>query len=249
MESKITLTKHNTKEELYDLFFNGTPLPGIELTYPETSEKKIYHKPFHNVLATNKHIVEANQDFNGEPFLRGKFEYMQVLLPEKRQRSLNCFYRVLQGILNGYRVCTKANKNCLKSLANEIYFCCAPLQHVYRQTQERIESFHKIEAIIDKIIATPFLFEGRKRYEPILWNPDYDLSPYEKSDLTNKDGGKAKLNNNLQILLELYYEGMAQKELIEKATLGERTVKRHWKSVIELYNQKKFLDMQIKPTS
>ena len=73
MESKITLTKHNTKEDLYDLFFNGTPLPGIKLTYPETSEKKIYHKPFHNVLATNKHIVEANQDFNGEPFLRGKF--------------------------------------------------------------------------------------------------------------------------------------------------------------------------------
>jgi len=40
MESKITLTKHNTKEELYDLFVNGTPLPGIKLTYQESTEKK-----------------------------------------------------------------------------------------------------------------------------------------------------------------------------------------------------------------
>jgi hypothetical protein len=53
MESKITLTKHNTKEELYVLFVNGTPLPGIKLAYQESTEKKIYHKLFHHVLATN----------------------------------------------------------------------------------------------------------------------------------------------------------------------------------------------------
>jgi hypothetical protein len=53
MESKITLTKHNTKEELYVLFVNGRPLPGIKLAYQESTEKKIYHKLFHNVLATN----------------------------------------------------------------------------------------------------------------------------------------------------------------------------------------------------
>lgn len=237
MESKITPTKHNTKEELYELFINGTPLPGIKITNPETSKEKVYHKPFYNVLANNRHIIEANQDFNGEPFIRGNFEYMQVLLPEYRLKSMYMFYPVLNGILNGYHVCTKADKDCLTALANQIYHYYAPIKHVYRQTQERIDSFRKIEDIIDNVIATPYTFKGRVKHEPILWNPDYDLTKQEKIVLCNKDSGKALLDNNLQTLLELYTKGMTKKELTEKAKLSKSTVYRRWDALIELYNQ------------
>ncbi len=236
-DSKITLTKRNSLEELNELFTIGTLLPGTEITYLEDGKSKIYHKPFGNVLTTNKHLVLKSQDFNGEPFLRGKFEYMQVLLPEYRMKSMYKFYPVLKGVLNGYRVCTKADKNCLTALANQIYHYYAPIIHVFRQTQERINSFRKIEDIINDVIANPYAFNGRKKYETIFWNPDYNLTSQEKTDLFNKYRGKELLNENLKRLIEIYTKGMTQKELQEKSKMSLSTIKRRWKSIIEFYNQ------------
>ncbi|TGV02761.1 hypothetical protein [Flavivirga rizhaonensis] len=241
MESKIILSRQNTKEELYELFLNGTPLSGTEIIYIEPSKEKIYHKPFGNVLATNKYFVLQNQDFNGEPFLRSKFEYMQVLLPEYRLNSMHRFYPVLKGILNGYRICTKADKDFLTALANQIYYYYAPIQHVYRQTQERMDSFQKIEDIIDKVIATPFAFNGRKKYETIFWNPDYKLSSQEKTDLFNKYRGKELLNKNFETLINAYVYGMTQKELVKKTGISLSTIKRRWKFILQNGNPKQEL--------
>lgn len=237
MESKIIPTEFNTKEDLYNLFTFGTILPGTKIVYIEPNERKIYHKPFGNVLATNIYSVLNSQDFNGDPFLRGKFEYMQVLLPTKRTNSINHFYRVLKGILNGYHVCTKANKERLISLANEIYHHYAPLFHVYNLTEERLDSFQKIEDLIDSVIASPSIFKGRKKYEKIFWNPDYDLTPQEKTEIFNKMRGKALTNKGIQKVIELYTEGMTQKELAEKSKLSLSTIKRRWKAVLEHYGQ------------
>ncbi|WP_248723854.1 hypothetical protein [Seonamhaeicola sp. ML3] len=239
MESKITLTKRNSLEELNELFTKGTPLSGIKITYVEPNDIKTYHKPFFNVLTSNEHIVIANQYFNGEPFLRGQFEFMQVLLPEKRLKSLNRFYRVLNGILNGYHICTKAKKDCLVALANEIYYHYTPIHHVFKLTEERLESFKKIEDIIDKIIEKPSVFKGRVKCLPILWNPDYDLTPYQKSDLTNKDGGKTILNKNLQLLINAYRDGMTQEELEKKVPLSLSTIKRRWTSILQNHSNEK----------
>ncbi|MEN3324316.1 helix-turn-helix domain-containing protein [Mariniflexile soesokkakense] len=239
MESKIISPDFNTKEELYALFTLGINLPGIRIDYLEPNKRKIYHKPFGNVLTSNINSVLYSQDFNGEPFLRGKFEYMQVLLPTKRTNSINHFYRVLKGILNGYHVCTKANKDRLISLANEIYHYYAPLFHVYNMTEERLESFQKIEDIIDKVIASPSIFKGRKKYEKIFWNPDYDLTPQEKTEIFNKERGKSLVNKGLKTVIKLYTEGMTQKELAEKSKLSLSTIKRRWKDVLEVYSQQK----------
>ncbi|TJY35901.1 hypothetical protein [Pontimicrobium aquaticum] len=237
MEYKIIATTSNTKEELLDLFNLGKPLPGLKISPVEKKGKSIYAKPFGNVLTSNKHIVKGKLNFNGEPFLKGKFEYMQVLLPESRTNSLFLFYPILTAIINGYYYCTKAKKESLISLANQIYHFYAPINHVFKQTEERTKSFKKIEDIVNKVVSEPFPFDGRKKYLNIVWNPDYELSPQEKTDLCNKDSGKKKLNKNLQILLEAYKDGMTQIQLSDASKISLSTVKRRWTTIME-HNKK-----------
>ena len=79
-ESKITLTKRNSLEELNELFTKGTLLPGTEITYLEDGKSKIYHKPFGNVGHCFFFIILLDFIPNSRVRLKQKCHYLPFLI-------------------------------------------------------------------------------------------------------------------------------------------------------------------------
>lgn len=218
-------------EELTALFDEGRLLSAIKLPV-EKPFNPYYAKPFMGVLADNLHLVTKNQEFNGEPFIKGKFLYKRVMLPEVRCTYLPDFYKKLTAILNGYYICKEAGKDCLKSLANDIYLYYAPLHHIYTDTPEKFESHNKIDIIIDSVIKNPRPFNGRGKNARIIWNPDYDFTGNEKRTIERQYRAKTQIKSKIDILTPHFEKGISISKIVKLVGVSESTVKRYkrkWK--------------------
>jgi len=211
-------TPSNFKEDLSNLFSNDIPLPNIEVR-PLTYSRSRYSKPFMGILCNNLDIIIAKQNFNGEPYLRGKFRYNEVIIPSGNM-SAKTFIKSLYAVLNGFKICTGADEKSLLSLAHDI-----------TTSSPEYKKYVNIFNIVKKILDNNYPFKGRRAAENIIWNPDYDFTPREKNIIINKDNGKIKKNNTLKVLSENYKKGMTQKQLVKSTGLSITTVKRKWSEI------------------
>ena len=195
--------------------------------------KKKYLKPYRNVLCNNLNRVIEKLDFNGEPFLRGSFNYMEVVLPKERLESINAFYPVLVGILNAFYACESPTREALIAMSNDIYTNYAPFTALVPHSDQRTKSYVKIDGIINKILKEkPSTFNGRKRKAlTIVWNPDYGFEGQEKKEVFQKIRGENKKEHTLSILKEAYKKGMTQSQLGKSVNMSRSTIKRYWKKI------------------
>tara|TARA_R110002020_G_scaffold156218_2_gene338060 strand:+ start:40487 stop:41476 length:990 start_codon:yes stop_codon:yes gene_type:complete len=228
--------------DLKRLFDEDIVLPNVSVV-PVLFSMNIMFKPFNNVICDNLKQVTAKHNFNGEPLLQGRFEYMEVMLPTKRLH-LPEFYVVLPAILNGLYVFEGGTLQSLTELANQIYSGFAPEKHQTRKSKCYMASFATIESIVKKVMSNPQPVNGRVKITSTIWNPDYELSPAEKSTIFNKYRGNKAKSKTFETLEAIYTEGMTQKELWEKSGFSRSTVKRYW-GQIQALSQKGIDDLKL----
>ncbi len=218
IESRIVIdrTIPTTPDDLKRLFEDGITLPNVKVKYTTKRKSNI---PFYGILANNLDKVIAQQDFNGEPFLKGNFEYMEVRLPNKNITNQQ-FHLALYAVLNGFKVCTDASKESLVSLANDMI-------KLFPQWKNQV----KVEKVVEKILTTTLPFKGIPKTINIIWNPDYKFTKNEKCKIHAEYSGKQKRNKTFKRLQKNYTEGMTQKQLWEKTNTSRSLVKMYWKSL------------------
>jgi len=232
METKIVITNDPvTLDDLSALFNDGVILPNVKV---EEVIKTKPIKPFQGILANNLHQLIEKQNFDGEPFLKGDFEYRLVQLPNCRKANFPGFYSVLSSILNGYQICTGASKEALKALADEIYYHYAPIGHVTikQHSPQREASFDTISRIIEQVVEKPRPFNGRRRKKNIIWNPDYDFTGDEKRQIAKEYRDRKNAEEVLKKLMPLFEKSLTKTEIIEITGFSKSTIKRYkrkWK--------------------
>lgn len=223
------IVKNEGRDSLDDVkrvFEEGKLLPSTKIVWRTKSKSKI---PFGRVIATDLDLLAQKLDFDGEPFMKGDFDYQAVLLPTKRTKNFPDFYRATSSILNGFRTCTGADKETLISLMNELYFHYAPKAHITlrQHTSQREASFGSIERIVDQVINTPQPFTGFPLKTNIIWNPDYELSGDQKRDIEREYRAKNRKTTTMALLKPMFKEGLSKSQIVKRTGLSLSTVKRY----------------------
>lgn len=227
INSKLTNEDSYNLKDLQNLFKDGTPLPSTKVNY---IQRKKSLKPYRGVITNSLNKVIAKQDFNGEPFLKGNYEYMEVILPTHKLPTYK-LYKVMTAILNGFYYCEDSTKEALISLGNQIYMHFAQSKSLKAGCEDWVTSYTKIEKIVDKVVSDPKPLEGMKKSINIIWNPNYKLTTQEKTSIYNKYRGRQQRLNTFELFRSEYVKGMTQKELAQNTGKSLATVKRYWKSL------------------
>ena len=177
----------------------------------------------------NLHILQQlhYKEFNGKPVLHFPeyFRYVKVYLPIGNI-PYHVYGQHLKAIGHQFIVC---NPTLTITNLNDY------LLHIFTTYVAFLptKNFKYDSTLIEIISKEIFKTKPKPTYSKakFLWNPDYDLSGFEKKGIVNKINGQVKKSKTLVSLKKTYETGMTQAELALLTGKGIDTIKRHWKNL------------------
>lgn len=256
-----------TERENYTPFkFNYSPDPNGTITlnpfedsdFEITLKKKEYkkpptkEKPFpHNLQFTNMHLLEKEHyhKFNGEVAIHlKKVEYLDFkgLLYDKK---LNKYHKMGPYLkMMGYRImyCNphyteKQLYDCLAHIFNE--FVHIPKSdnlldsYAHRNEDFAASNYKRIEIGANEVYNDTINLRI-PRVNKTIYNPDYDLTPDERTDLGNKLRGGDKRVKNLEKIYQTYINWdyskgkRIQKNIAKEMGMHRNTLGNYWEELM-----------------
>lgn len=191
-------------------------------------------KESENIRFSNLKDLIKGYDFNGEPFIdlgENKLEYAEVFVPKKvfegnRNKSMFVLCSQIRGLNPWisesmlFRVCGTINKDKFKP---EL-------------------SVNELSEIVKKVYAKEKPVVILNKTKRILFNPDYDLSKFEKQSMSIRQIRTVEAKKNTALIIkcvenwDYQIQGKISQSKIAKATgFGIATVKRRSKEIRKIF--------------
>lgn len=222
----IKITHLDDADTILETVFLDCTCPRIKI---ENVEKKNRPKNIDSGLIKLDNLSELAQKyyhlFDGEVVLKKPKGIEEVKVKITPFVDFHAYQKYLKAIVVQFKACNpKLSLQGLNDWLVHMYTECVSIPRIVEDLRK--EQYNIIESIANDVY--------HKSYEPktfpvkFLWNPDYDLTAQEKTQIINEINGKERRSGTLAILKSHYEEGISKNELIRRSGVSKPKVYEYW---------------------